>query len=509
MPGLPGLIFLLKYPPHELWRLYVDGKDWRDQNGWEGYESREKGSINAALESLCSTALFLNKMESFELSVPLIQEINEKCGTNVALLKEKNLGEIREDNNTVFFGIPGIHASIKGIEEFLRLPFLKEGGAMFGPGNLMLLFFGSIVNFEKNHLNPLNPIEIPRLAKEIYENMAKDGLKTISHYYLSVKKNTPLFLEAITQSYNKEIKVAKTIDKKLYVIAKHIRQYEVLHPFLDANGRTFANNLLNILLMQHGLPPATFYDPNVFDLYSTDELVAAIKEAIYATLKIIKQDQSITLYGYQATKDNEAKFLKNLNSPSYNALQTMDFPEVNFQQLKTKTKNLLASLHEQYPLHTAIYFNARKKISRAIESYHDVINHCPKPGAPPCYVHKTPIHLALMSNNYRLAKRLIANNADLSLTDLDNQNAYHYAVHYGNSTVFQKVTLIMDKKKMENKARFAAEMLDYFVEKKDEYLLLHLLENNKDLYLDKRGFLTAIKIESKQQSANRSNYRYS
>lgn len=143
----------------------------------------------------------------------------------------------------------------------------------------------------------MSPEQIPELAKKIYQDMRADGHSNTTHFYLAVQKKVDMFLEAITRSYNKEIKAAHTIDEKLRVIAKHIRYYEVLHPFRDANGRTFVNNLLNILLMQQGLPPATFYEPNVFDLYSADELVVVIKEAIFNTVEIIeKSKKRIFLY---------------------------------------------------------------------------------------------------------------------------------------------------------------------------------------------------------------------
>lgn len=130
MPNLPGLIFLKAYPPEQIWRLLVDGRFWAKEHGWQGYESRERGSINAALESLCSIALAVNQDdEEFELSVRLIKEIHKKCGRKVEELEDKSPGETRTDE-PVSFGIPASRASIKGIEEFLQLFFLIKGGAV-------------------------------------------------------------------------------------------------------------------------------------------------------------------------------------------------------------------------------------------------------------------------------------------------------------------------------------------------------------------------------------------
>ncbi len=144
---------------------------------------------------------------------------------------------------------------------------------------------------DKNYFKNLSPEQIPNLAKQIYFDMCKYGHSNTNHFYLAVMKNVDVYLEKITQSFNQEIKIAETLDEKLKIIVKHIRMYEVLHPFRDANGRTFVNNLLNILLMQQGLPPATFYEPNVFDLYSAEELVVVVKEAIFNTVEIIEQSK--------------------------------------------------------------------------------------------------------------------------------------------------------------------------------------------------------------------------
>ena len=70
----------------------------------------------------------------------------------------------------------------------------------------------------------------------------------------------------------------------MLVIGKTIQSLERIHPLVNANGRTFVNILLNILLMEHGFPPATFYQPNIFDAF--DELVEALKSSIANTLKI-------------------------------------------------------------------------------------------------------------------------------------------------------------------------------------------------------------------------------
>ncbi|MCE0724402.1 Dot/Icm T4SS effector AnkN/AnkX/LegA8 [Legionella resiliens] len=438
MANLPGLFYLKAYPPEEIWRLFVDGRFWSKENGWQGYESRERGSLNAALESLCSIALQVDTAgEGFELSVDLIKEIHKKCGKKVEELQDKNPGEIRTDE-PVSFGIPASRASIKGIEEFLGLFFLLEGEAEFGPGQLGPLGYPK---FDKNYFKDLSPEQIPELAKKIYKDMSEDGHSNTTHFYLAVQKNVDGFLEAITRSYNKEIKAAHTIDEKLQVIAKHIRYYEVLHPFRDANGRTFVNNLLNILLMQQGLPPATFYEPNVFDLYSADELVVVIKEAIFNTVEVIERSKKdISLYGYSSSLEDRDQFMKMLDSPAYTKIRGNSFLHSDIETLQRDTKDCLASLAALYPLHRgAVYLSDPSDIKELVSMNESQINKRIKQGAPPLYVGKTPMHLAVMMCNSAMVDELIGQKADLSIPDYDGKTVLHYAAESGNIEIMSKI----------------------------------------------------------------------
>ncbi|KTD06147.1 ankyrin repeat-containing protein [Legionella gratiana] len=437
MAKLPGLFFLKSYPSEEVWRLFVDGRFWVKENGWQGYESREPGSLSAALESLCSTALEIEESDKdFELSVDLIKSIHKKCGRKVEELADKNPGEPRT-TEPVSFGIPANRASIKGIEEFLQLFFLRKSKASFGPGQGGMF----APKFDKDYFEDLQQEQIPELAKSIYADMCNHGHSVTSHFYLAVRENVEFFLEAITQSYNNEIKQAKTVDEKLQVIAKHIRQYEVLHPFRDANGRTFVNNLLNILLMQQGLPPATFYEPNVFDLYSTNELAVIIKEAIFNTMQIIKNNETgISLYGYNSTKENGTKFKEMLDSPSFSMIQSLEFLPSQESLVVEQAESCTASLSNEYPLHRgAAYFSDPNDIKALVSMHQSKINQCIDQGAPPLYVGRTPIQLAILMHNSAMLEELLAQKADLSIQDLDGKTVLHYAAEFGNMKVMGKI----------------------------------------------------------------------
>ncbi|UKE78452.1 flagellar biosynthesis protein FlhF [Xanthomonas graminis] len=73
------------------------------------------------------------------------------------------------------------------------------------------------------------------------------------------------------------IRAAPMGDSKLSAIARCCQDLERAHLFDDGNARTIGLLVVNKLLLENGLRPAMMEDPNRFDGFSTDELVAEIK----------------------------------------------------------------------------------------------------------------------------------------------------------------------------------------------------------------------------------------
>lgn len=103
----------------------------------------------------------------------------------------------------------------------------------------------------------------------------------------------------IMQRYYQLITTACAPIDKLIVIVKTIQSLEQLHPFIDANCRTFCMLLLNKLLVENGFPLAILPDPNRFDLYSVHELLIDVIAGMENTFTLIKEQQ---LYGYEVPK---------------------------------------------------------------------------------------------------------------------------------------------------------------------------------------------------------------
>ncbi|WP_369007998.1 Fic family protein [Legionella sainthelensi] len=78
--------------------------------------------------------------------------------------------------------------------------------------------------------------------------------------------------------YQSEIEKAKDSTDKIKIIAKLVQKLEILHPFTDANCRTFCILLLNKLLLENKLTPVILDNPNRFDGFANQELVQEIME---------------------------------------------------------------------------------------------------------------------------------------------------------------------------------------------------------------------------------------
>jgi prophage maintenance system killer protein len=80
--------------------------------------------------------------------------------------------------------------------------------------------------------------------------------------------------------YYKKISETESKEKKLSIICETIIRLEQLHPFADANCRTFCIILLNKLLLANGFYPALQHNPNKFGGYSTAEMKEELQLSI-------------------------------------------------------------------------------------------------------------------------------------------------------------------------------------------------------------------------------------
>ncbi|MFO1057244.1 MAG: hypothetical protein U1E53_09780 [Dongiaceae bacterium] len=82
----------------------------------------------------------------------------------------------------------------------------------------------------------------------------------------------------IFNSYRAELARAGSEDDRLRAIARCCQALDQSHVFEDGNIRTVSFLVMNRLLIDNGLSPAILREPNMFDGYALDELVAEMRE---------------------------------------------------------------------------------------------------------------------------------------------------------------------------------------------------------------------------------------
>jgi hypothetical protein len=83
-------------------------------------------------------------------------------------------------------------------------------------------------------------------------------------------------LRTLVEEYREKSSSATCVSDKLLAVAQFYLAAERLHPFMDANYRTFGQLILNFNLLTQGLSMTDIYDPNCADGSSPEQIVDAI-----------------------------------------------------------------------------------------------------------------------------------------------------------------------------------------------------------------------------------------
>lgn len=98
-----------------------------------------------------------------------------------------------------------------------------------------------------------------------------------------------LKINSYIANYNTAITNSKTPMHKLDAIIDFVQDCELLHPFYDANGRTFCMLLLNYLLITQGFPLAVLIDSNKFNLFSKQEMREELLDSMENTFVLMEE----------------------------------------------------------------------------------------------------------------------------------------------------------------------------------------------------------------------------
>jgi hypothetical protein len=363
-----GLSKFSEYPAHESYRIFVDGRFHKDQQGFVGYEMREPGCIKAIYDAL-SYALSLSNLRE-KLGVNFIKEIHKRLTSDVDIPKENNLtapGKFRvskgngfdrasyrinaykdlidkDDIETIVYdsrqrliGMPLIGHIKYGKILYVKILVFLILATGVSYGCYLLIKSPSQISTPGITLVSVCMFFIVLLVIIAYFKPSKRkfvALENTDEVSSSLNQGRPIYLSTCTaekiqelventiSDYNEHIGNANTDDEKIMVIVSTIRRFMLIHPFPDANGRVFANVLLVSLLVRNGFVPPTYYDPNIFNFCRPDKLVLLTKEAMALSEKIIN-GQTVTFeFNSESIPITDKKHLQEWSNPLYIQLNT-------------------------------------------------------------------------------------------------------------------------------------------------------------------------------------------
>ncbi len=291
------------FSTESLWRLFIDFNRQRDiatedQVSPDGFDEREPGYLKSLFHAFDDMLQNINEplsldsiIRSHDLAISFTIErlIMDTPNGYEPYYQEFEKG-LRYDD-VCSLGLvtqgPMCNCTRKGLQELLEKIIRQEV--------LVDITYFESVGSAIQHITklPISDNELDSLFQLATEGKLQleqpiDKLDVIQH-----KMNT------VIASYNREIDLATTEDKKLSLIANVIQIFDLIHPFTDANARTFVLMQLNKLLIKSGFSPAILVNPNITAALSNAELVQEIKQGMhrFQTLQLAEQESTIYLKG--------------------------------------------------------------------------------------------------------------------------------------------------------------------------------------------------------------------
>lgn len=231
-----------------IWKLFIDGNQQEHGKYW--FDNEQDYLLNMY------KSFFTTLDDNFELNSQTYEELNKKAlGGGVGY---------KEENKPNHFGlVMGNNTSKNGLEEYNKKSIIADK-----------TFNDPEYTFDKFHK----------------QTSLKDFCDALVAYYSNIKEN-----RLISSGMNAS-EIADFIfdkwktfgDKKsildMVIVCQTLDQ---LHLFIDGNIRTIVFVVLNKMLIDAGYPLVTFDNPNIFDMYSVDQITGIIASKI--SDKLLKQ----------------------------------------------------------------------------------------------------------------------------------------------------------------------------------------------------------------------------
>ncbi len=282
------LLLLGKLDARQYYRLFVDGRFYVQEHGWEGYERRAPGS----LEGMSEAYAFM--LENFDLQnglkVNYVSRLHDLVFSKIESKARRNRypGQIREFQ--VSFLLRPRTVSSQGLAELLQDQGLLRGlkDADTKEYKDIADVYQRLVNGESiRYLATIG--DLPAELAEAFEK--KQPMDLYAQARKIIQKNICSRLEGLFEEYNKKIGFYAG-EQKMYFLVDVVKRAVRLHPFVDGNARIFINILLNHLLLFHGFLPALYEDPSIFDGRTTTEILTEIQHGQMLFQQLVDDPQA-------------------------------------------------------------------------------------------------------------------------------------------------------------------------------------------------------------------------
>lgn len=262
--------------------------------GWLPFEKTEPGYIAALINRFVA----FGEEKKEQITCEYIQALHKAATQNVNNLEynhklskeaKQKPGEWRSIQASTALNFTDV--SLEGIKEILHMMDQEK------PEDAChITIVGELSNIHYNNKGNNND----ELAQKIMEDIQNGvEIRLATRIKESAEQKMPAIIMAkmnnLIKKYEEDILKAKKPIEKLYAIAEFIAHAERLHPFIDANGRTFCMLLVSFLMMKNGFPPPILQNSNRFEGFSVKELVEDLILGMQNTMQVAKGHKN--LYG--------------------------------------------------------------------------------------------------------------------------------------------------------------------------------------------------------------------
>lgn len=299
-PIADGWSYLDQIPQHEFYRLVVDANLVVEEKGPLAYENREKGCIQAFMLAL----QYCRDLQGRQIKFKDMVMIHALASSHFK--RDQNFPTLRSNCSDAHISNDRSTVSVAGLEQYLDA-IENEGHVCWGR-----MYIGGY-NLERNKLPALKQklgfCNNQQLARHLYSAM---GPRV--QLFPPKKHHLTAVVAYLCSYYFNLDKMTDPIDKIRLLVGRLCQPKEVLHVHNDTNIRSTIILLLNTLLMNEGLPPAIFADPNRFDFHSVDECVQMVIDGMNLTLKLI-EDKKLPGFSFADLCNEDQGKVKEITRP--------------------------------------------------------------------------------------------------------------------------------------------------------------------------------------------------